>query len=69
MNLVVFLLWMPWLLSSIQVMGAGEFDWLQHFRVLDAFYIMQYYPLWAWAILASSILVIWALTAHGDEAL
>jgi hypothetical protein len=36
---------------------------------IDAFFIMPYYPLWAWAILALSILVVWALTAHGDEAL
>jgi hypothetical protein len=30
---------------------------------------MPCHPLWAWAILALSTLVNWALTAHGDEAL
>jgi len=35
---------------------------------IDAFFIMPYYPVWALAILAMSMLVIWAVTAHGDEA-
>ncbi len=34
---------------------------------LDAFVVMPYYPGWAIAILALSLLLIWALTAHGDE--
>jgi len=35
---------------------------------INAFFVIPYYPLWASAILAMSILVIWALTAHRDEA-
>jgi len=34
---------------------------------INAFFVMPYYPLWAITVLAMSILVIWALTAHGDE--
>jgi len=35
---------------------------------IDAFFIMPYYPVWALAVLALSILIIWAVTVHGDEA-
>jgi len=37
------------------------------FAAVDAFLIMPYYTVWGVAILAVSILVIWALTVHGDE--
>ncbi len=35
---------------------------------INAFFIMPYYTVWAITVLALSMLVIWALTVHGDEA-
>jgi len=35
--------------------------------VIDAFLVMPYYTVWGITILALSVLVIWALAAHGDE--
>ena len=35
--------------------------------VIDAFFVMPYYTVWGVTILALSVLVIWALAAHGDE--
>jgi len=35
---------------------------------INAFFVMPYYTVWAIAVLAMSMLVIWALTVHGDEA-
>ena len=35
--------------------------------VIDAFMVMPYYTVWGITILALSVLVIWALAAHGDE--
>ena len=35
--------------------------------VIDAFLVMPYYTVWGVVILALSVLVIWALAAHGDE--
>ncbi len=34
---------------------------------IDAFLIIPYYPIWGVVILALAMLVIWALTVHGDE--
>ncbi len=34
---------------------------------IDAFIVMPYYTVWGIAVLAMSMLVIWALTVHGDE--
>jgi hypothetical protein len=35
---------------------------------VNAFFVMPYYTVWGIAILAMSMLVIWALAVHGDEA-
>ena len=35
--------------------------------VIDAYLVMPYYTVWGITILAVSVLVIWALAAHGDE--
>lgn len=34
---------------------------------IDAFIVMPYYTVWGITVLAMSVLVIWALTVHGDE--
>lgn len=34
---------------------------------INAFFVMPYYPVWGVAALALSLLVVWALTVHGDE--
>lgn len=34
---------------------------------INAFFIMPYYPAWALVVLGMSMLVIWALSVHGDE--
>ena len=34
---------------------------------INAFFVIPYYPVWGIVVLAMSMLVIWALTVHGDE--
>ena len=37
------------------------------FALHIAFFVMPYYTVWGIVVLAMSMLVIWALTVHGDE--
>ncbi|MGI9584449.1 MAG: DUF7144 family membrane protein, partial [Acidimicrobiia bacterium] len=34
---------------------------------VNAFFVIPYYTVWGVAVLAMSVLVIWALAVHGDE--
>ena len=36
-------------------------------HAVNAFLIMPYYPVWSIVVLAIAVLLIWALTVHGDE--
>ena len=36
-NGLVFLAWTPWLLATLEVLGGGEFGWLQQPSAVDAF--------------------------------
>ena len=36
-------------------------------HAVNAFLIMEFYPVWSIVVLAIAVLLIWALTVHGDE--
>lgn len=36
-------------------------------HAINAFVIMPYYPVWSAVVVALAMLIIWALTVHGDE--
>lgn len=76
-NGLVFLAWTPWLLTTLEVLGGGEFGWLQQPSAADAFKnwvgVHGFAGVWLgqpWIDLALAVLAVLGLyRLRGDRAL